>query len=149
MTRKTRGGDVNRLLAVLAAVVVTLVTACSSSGSTAQRPATTARLQITSPAPNQVTGTDPTLELNLVGAKVVAASQGPLVADQGHIHVSVDGKLVSMAYGTTQDLHGLTPGSHSVQAEFVATDHAPFRNRVVAAVLFQVQPTTPGAQSSP
>lgn len=35
---------------------------------------------------------------------------------------------------------GDTGGPHSVQAEFVATDHAPFANRVVAAVLFTVSP---------
>jgi hypothetical protein len=79
------------------------------------------------------------LQLDLVGATVVAATTGPLRPDEGHIHVSLDGRLVSMAYGTTQPLHGLTPGSHSVRAEFVATDHAPFRNRVVAAVLFEVR----------
>ncbi|MFN2607856.1 MAG: hypothetical protein ABR511_08160 [Acidimicrobiales bacterium] len=141
-----RGDRVNRRRTVLAAMVVmttvALAAACSSGSASAARPTTTARLQITSPTPNQVTGPDLSLELNLIGAKVVPAASGPLRPDEGHIHVSVDGKLVSMTYGTTQDLHGLTPGSHSVQAEFVATDHAPFRNRVVAAVLFQVQDTT-------
>jgi hypothetical protein len=44
-----------------------------------------------------------------------------------------------MAYSTTQELKGLTPGPHSVQVEFVAIDHLPFRNRVVAAVLFTVK----------
>jgi hypothetical protein len=34
----------------------------------------------------------------------------------------------------------MTSGPHTMTAEFVATDHAPFKNRVVAAVLFQVQP---------
>jgi hypothetical protein len=28
------------------------------------------------------------------------------------------------------------PGQHTVQAEFVATDHQPFSNRVLAAVVF-------------
>jgi len=44
-----------------------------------------------------------------------------------------------MAYSTTQELKGLTPGAHSVQVEFVAIDHLPFSNRVVAAVLFTVK----------
>jgi hypothetical protein len=44
-----------------------------------------------------------------------------------------------MAYGETQPLHGLRAGAHSLQAEFVATDHQPFANRVVAAVLFNVK----------
>lgn len=134
-----RGPNVNRLSAVLAAAVLVAVAACSSSGSAAERPTTPARLQITSPTPNQVTGPDVNLQLNLIGAKVVPATKGPLRPDEGHIHVSLDGKLVSMTYGTTEDLHGLAPGTHSLQAEFVATDHVPFRNRVVAAVLFEVK----------
>ncbi len=127
-------------------VVFAALAGCSSSGSgskgssAAARPTTSARLQIVSPTPNQTTKPDVTLTLNLIGARVVPAATGPLRADEGHIHVSVDGKLVSMAYGTTQDLTGLTAGPHTVQAEFVATDHAPFENRVIAAVLFQVQP---------
>ena len=44
-----------------------------------------------------------------------------------------------MADTTTQDLHGMTPGPHTMSAESVATDHAPFKNSVVAAGLFQVQ----------
>lgn len=130
----------NRGRGALAAALLVVLAACSSSGSSsAARPSTPARLQITSPTPNQVTGPDLQLQMNLIGAKVVPASTGPLRPDEGHIHVYLDNNLVSMAYGTSQDLHGLTPGSHSVRAEFVATDHAPFKNRVVAAVLFEVR----------
>lgn len=127
---------------VLSVLAMSLLgAACSSGGGSAQsRPATTARLQILSPEPNAVTGPDLTIQLDLTGARIVQAVTGPLRGDEGHIHVSVDAKLISMAYGTTQDLHGMTPGPHTMTAEFVATDHAPFKNRVVAAVLFQVQP---------
>jgi hypothetical protein len=126
---------------VLPLVVLAFVAgACSSKGSSAaNRPTSAARLEILSPAPNAVTGPDLTIQLALTGGTIVPAATGPLRGDQGHIHVSVDGKLISMAYGTTQDLHGLTPGPHSMQAEYVATDHAPFKNRVVAGVLFTVQ----------
>ena len=103
------------------------------------RPSTTARLQTLQPVPNEVTGPDLTVKLNLIGAWVVKASSGKLRPNEGHIHLSVDGRLVSMAYGETQPLHGLRPGAHSLQAEFVATDHQPFANRVVAAVLFNVK----------
>lgn len=123
-------------------VALALVTgACGGKGSSkAARPTTSARLQIVAPTPNAVTGPDVTIQLELTGGEIVQTSTGPLRPDQGHIHVSVDGKLISMAYGTTQDLHGLAPGPHTMSAEYVATDHAPFANRVVAAVLFQVQP---------
>jgi hypothetical protein len=110
-----------------------------SSGGDAARPRTDARIQIVQPAANQVVGTDPTLELNLIGATVVDRTTGPLTPTEGHIHVTVDGKLVSMAYGTTQPLGPLPPGPHTLEAEFVATDHAPFANRVKAGTLFTVQ----------
>ena len=93
------------------------------------------------PTPNQVTGPDVTLVVNLIGAKVVQPAKGTLRPDEGHIHVSLDGQLVSMAYTTTQDLHGLKPGTHTIQAEFVAIDHLPFnqRTRPLAFVQFTVQ----------
>lgn len=119
-----------------------LLGACGggSGGSGASRPATNARIQIVQPGPNDVTGTNVHLVVNLIGAQVVAANTGPIRPGEGHVHVSLDGQLVSMAYGTTQDLPNTPPGQHSIQAEFVATDHQPFSNRVVASVLFTVKP---------
>lgn len=128
---------------VVAATLVTAlaVSGCGkdSSGAGGARPTTTARLQTVEPTPNEVTGPDVTVKVKLIGAKVVSSTTGKLRGDRGHIHLSLDGKLVSMAYGTTQQLPGLKPGPHSLQAEFVASDHAPFANRVVAAVLFTVR----------
>jgi hypothetical protein len=130
-------------LPVILAGAVTAGACAPKTAPAAKRPATTARLEITQPTPNQTTGPTTTLTLNLIGAKVVppTVTGGPLRGDEGHIHVTLDGKLVSMTYGTTQDLDNLAPGPHSLQAEFVATDHAPFANRVVAAVAFQVAPS--------
>ncbi|HEX3392898.1 MAG TPA: DUF6130 family protein [Acidimicrobiales bacterium] len=127
-------------LGFLVPALMTLAACGSSSKPAAARPTTTARLQIVSPAANEVTGSNIDLKLDLIGARIVQQTSGPLSPTEGHIHVSVDGKLVSMAYGTEQPVTGLTPGSHLVQAEFVATDHAPFKNRVVAAVMFTVGP---------
>jgi len=134
-----------RIIAVVALAAI-LLAACGGSGSssstktsTSSRPSTTARLEIVQPTANQVTGPDITVVLNVIGGQVVSRTAGALSPTQGHIHVSIDGKLVTMAYGTTQELHGLTPGTHTLQAEFVAIDHAPFRNRAVASVLFTVK----------
>ncbi|MGH9222524.1 MAG: hypothetical protein ACRD2W_01700 [Acidimicrobiales bacterium] len=134
-------------------VVASLVTlgACGGdSGSSRPRPQTAARLEITQPTPNQNVAPTFTLTLNLLGAKVVDADKttGPLRPDEGHIHVTLDGKLVSMTYGTSQEMKDIAPGPHNLQAEFVATDHAPFANRVIVAVAFNVNPTSP-ANASP
>ena len=131
--------------AVVATVVLLAVAACgggdgaSDDAGGGARPRTDARLAILQPTANQLTGPDVTLQLDLIGAQVVDRTTGPLSPTEGHIHVTVDGKLVSMAYGTSQELEALPPGQHTIQAEFVATDHVPFANRVVAAQLFTVQ----------
>ena len=125
---------------VLAAVALLAACGGASGGSGASRPTTPARIQIVQPGPNDVSGANVHLVVDLIGAQVVAANAGPIRPGEGHIHVSLDGQLVSMAYGTTQDLPNTSPGPHSIQAEFVATDHQPFANRVVASVLFTVKP---------
>ena len=126
-------------VALLAAAAVVGACGGGSGSSGSSRPTTTARIQIVQPGPNDVSGPTVHLVVNLIGAVVVPANAGPIRPDQGHIHVSLDGQLVSMAYGTTQDLPNTAPGQHSIQAEFVATDHQPFANRVVASVLFTVK----------
>ena len=128
-------------------VLATVMTAgaCGSSGSggsSGPRPNTDARLEILSPTPSATMPPTFKLELNLIGAKVVPPEQtnAPVRGDEGHIHVSLDGKLISMTYGLSQDLTNLAAGPHNLQAEFVATDHAPFANRVIVAVAFVVAP---------
>jgi hypothetical protein len=117
------------LLAVLAA--------CGGSASTS-RPRTNAQLQIVSPAPNATTGPTVDLHFSLAGATVAPPTTLKLAPNQGHIHVSIDGKLISMSYGLAQPVNNLTPGNHTLQAEFVANDHQPFANRVLAAIVFSV-----------
>ena len=130
--------------ALAAPLLLLALSACgsdkkASAPQSAQRPATTARIQIVSPTPNQETGPDVTVQVKLIGAKEVPQVSGPLKPDEGHIHVALDGAVVAMAYQDTQVLKGLAPGQHSVQVDFVAVDHVPFRNRVTAGVLFTVK----------
>src|ERR1700687_1498524 len=120
------------IAAVLLAAVLATGCAASASWGTPGRPTTTANLTILQPVPNQVTGPDVTLQLQLTGASIVPFTNQKLMPNQGHVHVLVDQKLVSMTQGLSQPLTGLTPGRHLVQAEFVATDHLPFQNRVIA-----------------
>ncbi|HET9443567.1 MAG TPA: hypothetical protein VFO65_09600 [Acidimicrobiales bacterium] len=143
--RPLPGRSVGRA-ALRAALLLPAVAGCSSEKKSSaptgtQRPVTPARIQIVSPTPNQETGSDVTVQVKLIGAKEVPQTQvsGEIKPDEGHIHVSLDGAVVAMAYEDSQVLKGLTPGRHSVQVDFVAVDHAAFRNRVTAAVVFNVK----------
>lgn len=107
-----------------------------SSPAPGPRPKSTATLAIVYPTPgSEVTGDTVTVRLRLEGAQVVPQTSLNLTPDKGHIHVSVDGKVVSMLYGVEQDVP-ITPGPHLMQAEFVAMDHFPFNPRVIAVVTF-------------
>ena len=133
-----------RAIAWLMPLLLVAATACgedkkSSAPKVAERPVTPARIQIVAPTPNQETGPDVTVQVKLTGAREVPQQAGEVKPDEGHIHVSLDGAVVAMAYQDSQLLKGLTPGQHSVQVDFVAVDHVPFRNRVTAGVLFTVK----------
>jgi hypothetical protein len=86
-----------------------------------------------------VAGDSAQLEIDLQGAEVVDQTSTDLQPDEGHLHVTLDGALVSMSSGTTQLLTDLQPGDHLLQVEFVANDHAPFDPRVLAAVTFEAR----------
>ena len=133
----------SRRAALLAPFLLVALAGCSKDSSAtpkpAARPATDARIQILQPTPNQETGPDIPVQVRLIGAKEVDRQGTPIVPTEVHIHVSLDGNVVAMAYSDTQVLKGLTPGPHSVQVDYVATDHIPFSNRVTAAVLFSVK----------
>ena len=106
----------------------------------AARPASPAALAIMSPGSGTViTGTAVHVVLSLEHARVVAATSTHIRPDEGHIHLYLDNTLVYMQYGLTDDLP-VTPGSHVLRAEFVASDHVPFDPRVWSqAVVFTVQ----------
>jgi hypothetical protein len=136
-------------IAVLA--VACSVSACGGGGEgdgaspsatvATERPTSSAELSIASPRNvERVTGDSVRLEIDLQGAEVVEQTSTDLRPDEGHLHVMLDGTLVSMTSGTSQRLTDLTPGEHLLQVEFVANDHAPFDPRVLAAVTFEVRP---------
>ena len=104
------------------------------------RPSTTARLEIVSPGTGEVFRGDPAsvaVALRLTGGKIVPITSLRLVPNEGHIHLYLDGSLVSMTTGLDA-LITASPGQHELTAEFVAVDHAPFQPRVRATVTFSV-----------
>ena len=87
-----------------------------------------------------VTGGVVHVVVSLTGATIVSATTTNIRPDQGHIHLYVDNNLVSMNYGTQQDLP-IAPGTHILHVEFVASDHVPFNPRVISPdVVFTVKP---------
>ncbi len=141
----------SRAWAVPACLVLTLsAAACGGGGSssatsappttTAARPASTAKLSIISPTNGQVVhGTTVPLQVSLKDAKIVPASTTNIQPDEGHLHVILDDRLISMTGDTSQIIGDLTPGQHLLKVEFVASDHFPFDPRVIAAVAFEVK----------
>jgi hypothetical protein len=126
----------------LAVLLILVGAACGSSSAkpVAQRPSTSAKVGIVSPTGGQtVTGSTLHVVLGLTGGTIVPTSTAtPLGSNVGHIHLIDNGSVISMAFGTEQDIP-ITPGSHILQAEFVASDHLPFSPREIATVHFTAQ----------
>jgi hypothetical protein len=148
--RRVRNRRPGRALAAVAVAALGLA-ACSGGGGdgaappattvVAQRPSSPAKLSIVSPRNGQtVRERRPALRLDLRGAKIINQTTTRIRGDQGHVHLFVDGKLVTMNYGLRERLPQLAPGQHVVQVEFVAADHAPFEPRVLTQAAFEVAP---------
>ncbi len=104
------------------------------------RPASTGKVTILSPTPNEVIpGTVLHVKLQLTGAHLVPVASATITPDTGHIHVSIDGKIKSLLAGLNYDATGLTPGLHILSIEFVAADHGPFNPRVIVRQTFTVE----------
>jgi Family of unknown function (DUF6130) len=148
-----RVSEMGRRMTIVVLVVVAAYTAaCTSdpappdgSGATsvspaADRPSSTASIEIVSPKQGEVVhGSSAELNVKLTGGEIVQQTSTDLQPDQGHLHVIVDDHLVTMTASTETQLSDLTPGTHILQVEFVANDHAPFDPRVIAKVTFEVK----------
>jgi hypothetical protein len=135
---------------VLLAISMTcLMAACGSASpgpttqpqsTVASRPSSPAKLSILSPQNGQVVHGDTLpVRLALKKARIVRPTTSKIDPRKGHIHVLLDGKVVSMNYGLTDTISKLTPGTHTLRVEFVASDHLPFDPRVFQEVAFEVK----------
>ncbi|HEX9246709.1 MAG TPA: hypothetical protein VGA35_11160 [bacterium] len=114
-------------------------TAPPSAPASRVRPQSTATVAITAPVPGaEVPAGMLHVRIRLTGGEIIPQTSTQLSPDKGHIHLILDGKVVSMAYGVEQDVE-VTTGLHLLQTEFVATDHFPFNPRVISAVTFTVK----------
>jgi hypothetical protein len=144
-----------RWLRVGALVVVVVLgpvlgtTACSGGRSSGaqptqsplgRRPTSTGTITLVEPRPGAVvTGGTLHVKVDVQGARILnnpnTVTPKP---DEGHIHLKLDGTIVSMAYGPEQDI-AVKPGQHLLEAEFVAGDHIQFSPRVAAKTTFTAE----------
>jgi hypothetical protein len=118
------------------AAVALLLAGCgtvASSPTPAPRPSTTATVEIVAPASGAIVeGASAHVVLKLTGARIITETTTDIRPDEGHVHLYVNGLLVSMNYGLEQDIP-VQPGTLVIKAEFVAADHVPFSPRVWSA----------------
>jgi len=103
------------------------------------RPSSSASLEILQPAAGaQVQGPSIDVRVELAGGEIVPQASRDLQPDKGHVHLRLNGELVSHTFGTTQTLTEVAAGDYILEAEFVAADHGPFNPRVITSTSFTV-----------
>lgn len=111
-----------------------------AAGTPQTRPSSTAELGILEPTPGQVVeGSEVLVRLELTGARITEQVTTRLAPDEGHVHLKLDGMVVTLLGGLEERLTGLTPGPHLLEVEFVAADHGPFTPRVIRTATFTVR----------
>ena len=115
----------------------------SPSTQPSARPSSPAKISILSPSNGEVFhGSKVTIPVRLAlrGGLVVPFTSTKIVPNEGHIHLFLDGNLVSMTYGLRHSIRDVPPGTYRLTAEFVAVDHVPWNPRVRRTVRFRVSP---------
>ena len=80
---------------------------------------------------------DVPVKVMLHDAEIVAATTTNVVPDQGHLHISLDGAIVSMNLGLTDEPTTWLPSTSSRSSS--PSDHLPFDPRVIQQVTFEVR----------
>jgi hypothetical protein len=138
------------LTTVLAGMVMSACAASAGGGPspstspTSTRPASTASIALVQPKANAIVTTSTVhVQFNLTGGRIVAVTTKNITPDTGHIHLFIDGRLISMNYQLVQDV-SMAPfaaGPHILEGEFVAADHLPFNPPVTTKVIIEYQPS--------
>lgn len=128
-----------RTLAAVMTLGLLFAAACGGDGDGGgARPSTDATIEIVEPqAGAKVEGTTVRVRLRLEGGRIVQETSRDVNRVEGHVHVSVDGKVLTQTYGLEQEMDVPEKGRHLLQAEFVAKDHSPFNPRVISSVTFE------------
>jgi hypothetical protein len=142
---------IRSVVASLALAMTLALAACTSGGASptsptspppSPRPSTTAKLAIIAPTNSEVIkGTTVHLLVSLEDAKIVPLGSTTLVPNEGHLHVILDGTLVTMTAALDTPIYNVPTGRHLITVEFVANDHAPFDPRVITGVAFKTTAT--------
>lgn len=130
-----------------AVVLALLLSACPGddpSGSstttptpTPMRPRSTATVMIVEPELGAVVPAGRlTVRVRLTGGRILEEASRTLRPDTGHIHLKLDGKVVTQLAGLTYEIENVAAGTHSLEAEFAAADHFPFDPPVKWTVQF-------------
>ncbi len=103
---------------------------------TGARPSSPAKISIVSPKQGAVVTGPVDIHISLKGGRIVEPSTTKITPTTGHVHVLVDGSVISMNYGLHETLAEVAPGTHTLTVEFVAADHFPFDPRVLDTIAF-------------
>jgi len=104
-----------------------------------QRPSSPAVITVVEPvAGATIEGPDVPVKVELENATVIEEVTTELSPDEGHIHIALDGKTITLLAGLEETVPNVPPGPHLLEVEFVAGDHGPFNPRVVRTVSFTV-----------
>jgi len=116
-------------------LALAIATAACGKGSPTLRPSSTAVLKILTPTEGQIVSTKGVLvKISLSGARIVPAGSTTLRPDEGHVHLKVDGRTITLFGGLEVSTGPLAKGPHLIQIEFAASDHGPFDPRVIQQV---------------
>lgn len=107
-----------------------------------------ADFRIISPAEGAtIAGGSVTITLEPINVAIKPAG-GPVKADEGHFHITLDTGSYSPTAATSKTFTGVSSGQHAITVELMNNDHSSRSSRVVKKVTFTVAATS-GATGPP